>query len=577
MSSVDSEASHKQQTDAPREQQLFDLLDSYVNAINGQGEAPVDPPAEVIDAFPELSELLDCLDSLEGLALPPERDRPPSEVGLASEETLIYRSASNEHDAVDHALQAERGRASGAACVRRFGRYELFDEIGRGGMGVVYRARQTALDATVALKVVRASQFASADEIRRFYAEARAAAGLRHPNIVCVHDVGECLGQHFLTMDFVEGGSLADRLKQGPLPPREAAETLMVIARAVDYLHRHKIVHRDLKPSNIMLDGDGIPHVTDFGLAKVFEGDSTQTASGTIIGTPCYMSPEQAAGRVADISPRSDIYSLGAILYEMLTGRPPFSQENPIDTLLQVIESPPEPPRKRNPQIPHDLEAICLRCLEKDPQDRFATAEELACELDHFLKGEPVHLPPRSIADTFVRWARREPALASRLGVLSVAIVVVQSYFQLGGHEDLVEHLQVMGVLALWTAISFVCQRLLSREEWERSIPYLWAAADAVCYTAVLCLADGPLGPIVIGYPVLVVGAGLWNEVCLVWFMTAVTTVSYLFLVAMGYEAEPPWHYPIIFIVALIGTGFIVAFQVHRLRSLSRYFERRKN
>ncbi|MGE0378352.1 MAG: serine/threonine protein kinase, partial [Planctomycetaceae bacterium] len=281
-------------------------------------------------------------------------------------------------------------------------------------------------------------------------------------------------------------------------------------------------------------------------------------------------------GKSAEVSPQSDVYSLGTILYEMLTGRPPFAEDNPLDTLLQVLDAVPEPLRKRNPNVPRDLEAICLRCLEKSPHDRWNSAAELAAELDHFLQDEPVRLPTTSPVERLIRWARREPALASRLGVLSVATVIVQLYYQLGGHRDLSQHLQVMGLMVLWTAISFACQRLLDRDEWERFVPYLWAVADAVCYTAVLLLADGPLGPVLIGYPVLIAGAGLWAEVRLVWFMTGVTMLSYAVLAANRYDPVMPWHYPLIFAIALVGTGFIVAYQVRRLRALTRYFERQR-
>ncbi|MGE0379058.1 MAG: serine/threonine-protein kinase, partial [Planctomycetaceae bacterium] len=321
--------------ESDREQQLFELLDDYVGSLQGRLAEVPDPPEELLAAFPELGELLDCLDSLDSFALPSANGGDPPEDGSASlvnAETFVPSATPGRIVPLDGTAAAE---SSG---LREFGRYELLEEVGRGGMGVVYRARQKALGATVALKLVRWSQFASADEIRRFYAEARAAAGLRHPNIVSVHDVGEYLGQHYLTMDFVESGSLAERLQSGPLEPREAAELLLTIARAVGYLHQHKIVHRDLKPSNILLDEQGAPYVTDFGLAKVFEGDSAETASGTIIGTPSYMAPEQAAGKSAEVSPQSDVYSLGTILYEMLTGRPPFAEDNPLDTLLQVLD-----------------------------------------------------------------------------------------------------------------------------------------------------------------------------------------------------------------------------------------------
>ncbi len=569
---------HETPDDLPgeRDEQLFELLDAYVRALRDtHGEVPA-PPDELIEAFPDLASMLDCLDSLDELALPGVGSGPFDELQEFSEETFV--------PGITPGTRADFSTPDGPSTQWPcdFGRYELIREVGRGGMGIVYLARQKQLDATVALKMVGRSQFASAEEIRRFYSEARAAAGLRHPNIVCVHDVGDYHGQHFLTMDFVEGGNLADRLHQGPLAPREAAELLLTVARAVDYLHRHKIVHRDLKPSNIMLDEQGVPHVTDFGLAKVFEGDSRETATGTIIGTPAYMAPEQASGRTTEVSPRSDVYSLGAILYEMLTGQPPFRENNPLDTLLQVIESTPDPPRRHHSGVPVELEAICLHCLEKSPSDRFPTAESLATEVDHFLKGENVELPARSAWDRLVHWARREPALASRLGVLSIASVIVQIYYQLGGHDDLTDHVQVIGVMMLWLVLSFICQRLQWRDAWEMPARYLWSFVDAVCYTAVLCLADGPLGPVVVGYPVLIAGSGLWVRVRLVCFMTAVTTISYIALGWvrndgwLAYEPESAWHYPVIFVISLIATGIIVGYQVHRLRTLSRYFDRRR-
>ena len=255
---------------------------------------------------------------------------------------------------------------------RDFGPYELLEEIGRGGMGVVYKARQKALDRTVAVKMILATHLASPEHIRRFQVEAWAAARLRHSNITQIHDVGQHHGQHYFTMEYVEGESLAERIARQRLSFDAIVRLLSVVARAVEHLHAQGVVHRDLKPSNILLDRDDQPYVTDFGLAKVFVPGSEATATGVIAGTPSYMAPEQASGHNSEVGPAADIYSLGAILYELLTGEPPFRQENPLDTLLDILGREPRYPRQLNPRVPHGLELICLKCLAKSPADRYA-------------------------------------------------------------------------------------------------------------------------------------------------------------------------------------------------------------
>jgi serine/threonine protein kinase len=292
--------------------------------------------------------------------------------------------------------------ADAAPPARVFGDYELLGEVARGGMGVVYKARQLSLNRIVALKMILAGRLASNDDLLRFSMEAEAAAALQHPNIVQIHEVGELEGQHFFSMQFIEGSTLAHRLAQGPLPGRDAARYVRQIARAVHYAHQHGILHRDLKPSNIMLDADDEPHVTDFGLAKRL-GDTGQTRTGSVLGTPSYMAPEQAGGRIKDLGPWTDVYSLGAVLYELLTGRPPFRAETATDTLMQVLENEPAPPRLLNSRVDPDLETITLKCLEKLPAHRYPTAEALAEDLQRYLNGDPIQARSSTVFDWLTR------------------------------------------------------------------------------------------------------------------------------------------------------------------------------
>jgi len=293
-----------------------------------------------------------------------------------------------------------QGRGSGEQPDRYFGEYQLIEEIARGGMGVVYKARQNALNRTVALKMILAGQFASKDEVQRFQTEAEAAANLDHPGIVPIFEIGQHAGQHFFSMGFVEGQSLADRVASGPLLPPDAAEMVIKICSAIEYAHSRGVIHRDLKPANILLDASGQPKVTDFGLAKRITHSDGLTVTGQILGTPSYMAPEQAAGKTSEVTYLADVYSLGAILYTLLTGRPPFQAGNPFDTLLLVLDQEPVSPRRLNSRIPVEIDSICMKCLEKQANFRYASAEDLSDDLKRFLSGESV------VADQSSRWAR---------------------------------------------------------------------------------------------------------------------------------------------------------------------------
>jgi serine/threonine-protein kinase len=291
---------------------------------------------------------------------------------------------------------------------RRLGDFELVRKIGGGGMGEVYEARQLRLGRTVALKLLLPGQLSAPSGRQRFRQEAEAAARLRHPGIVQIYDV-ELEGEPYFTMEYVAGPSLSERLAQGPLPIREAAEIVRQTALAIAHAHQQGVLHRDLKPSNVLLDEQGRPRVTDFGLAKRLDVDAGLTLSGQVMGTPSYMSPEQAAGKVSQIGPRSDVYGLGAILYELLTGRRPFLGATVSETLQQVQHQEPVPPEKLNFRIPFELSVICLKCLHKDPERRYASAQALAEDLRAFLEGRPIQARPETMLFRLYHAVRHEP------------------------------------------------------------------------------------------------------------------------------------------------------------------------
>ena len=304
----------------------------------------------------------------------------------------------------------------------RFGDYEIISEIARGGMGVVYKARQISLNRLVALKMILAGEFASKEEIKRFESEAEAAGNLDHPGIVPIYETGQHNGHPFFSMAFINGESLYDKTKDGTLAPEKAAEMACKIATAIAFAHDKGVIHRDLKPSNVLIDLNGEPRVTDFGLAKKLDCDDQLTGTGQILGTPSYMPPEQAAGDNSAANERADVYALGAILYYLITGRPPFQAASTVDTLLQVLKSDPVPPRQMDARIPRDLETICLKCLNKDPNNRYPCANSLIADLQRYLDHRPIVARPISSWERGWRWCRRNPAAA---GLSSVAVILL--------------------------------------------------------------------------------------------------------------------------------------------------------
>jgi serine/threonine protein kinase/tetratricopeptide (TPR) repeat protein len=324
--------------------------------------------------------------------------------------------------------------------VRYFGDYELIEEIARGGMGVVFKARQVSLNRLVAVKLISSGALATEDLVKRFKAEAEAAASLSHPNIVPIYEIGEHEGQHYFSMGLIDGPDLRETLAQirtsncetrkasepshvGFNEPRQAARLVAIVARAVHYAHQRGVLHRDIKPSNILLDSAGEPHLTDFGLAKLLQQETTLTRTNAVMGTPAYMAPEQARGETKDVTTAADVYGLGAVLYETLTGSPPFAGGTSMETIRQVLEQEPRSPSLWNAEVDRDLETICLKCLEKDPSRRYGSAEVLAEDLDRWWRVEPILARPITHGERTWRWCRRNPKLAVSSGTAVLVFV----------------------------------------------------------------------------------------------------------------------------------------------------------
>ena len=401
----------------------------------------------------------------------------------------------------------------------KFGDYELLEEIGRGGMGVVFRAKHETLGRVVALKMLLRGKFASPEDKDRFVQEAKAVASLDHPHIVPVFEFGEHDGRLFFSMPYIVGETLSDRLRRGPLPIRRATRMMMKVAKAVQHAHRHGITHRDLKPGNILIDEEGNPHVTDFGLAMPHRESMRLTRTGAVIGTPAYMSPEQAAGKTKEIGPASDVYSLGGILYCSLTGQAPFTAGTAMELMLKVLEQEPEPPRSINERIPRDLEFIMLRCLQKPPELRYGSAHEFAEDLSAFLRNEPVAANVGRISSFFSRMFREThhaPILENwgALWMLNAPALfipaVISDYMRYLGESDRSRFflLWTMG-LGTWAVIFWTLRRKMGAVTFvERQIAHSWAAGLAPVF--LLIPLEYVMGVELFKLaPMLAVGAGM--------------------------------------------------------------------
>ena len=530
-----------------------------------------------------------------------------SRAGRATVPVLDRTAIPNIHDAPTAAAVGRGGplRDSSLAASPSFdsvGDYEVLEEIARGGMGVVYKARQRGLNRLVALKMILSGQMATADERERFLREAELAANLDHPNIVPIIEVAEFQGCPYFSMKLIEGDSLAHQIKAmkrsgARHDPHTAAHVMATIARAVHFAHEHGFLHCDLKPSNILMDREGRPHVTDFGLAKRTSEDSAVSVSGAILGTPSYMAPEQASGSRKGLSPATDVYGLGAIFYELLTGGPPLRADTVMETVIAVLERDPIPPRELRPEIPKELETICLKCLEKSPQDRYASAVDLADELDRYLQGEVIDTT--TLVPRLRRWNRREPELVARLGGLFLVALIAQfNYYFMSVRPDFWDHYTIQGVLALWAVSAVIFQSMLRRGWHADQVRVLWSAADIALLTVELKLFEQLTTAelagdsivrvettLLVGYPLLIAASGLWWRVKLVWITTALAMAAYVWLyidAALDWRAgrfswnpSPDLQHPNIFLAALLLTGYVVARQVNRILLLSQYYERR--
>jgi eukaryotic-like serine/threonine-protein kinase len=453
------------------------------------------------------------------------------------------------------------------------GNYEIIEEIGRGGMGIVFRARHRDLQRIVALKVIRTGEFASAEETARFRAETEACARLQHPNIVPIYDVGEQTGLQYFTMALIDGPTLVERIQQEALQPKDAARLVQKLALAIDNAHAAGIVHRDLKPANILFNSSGEPFITDFGLAKMAGTDEMLTTTGQILGTPAYMAPEQATGRRNQIGESADVYSLGCILYFALTRQAPFHGPTPFDVLLQVLERDPTLPRQINRLVPAVLERICLRAMAKQVQERYSSAKFFAEDLGKFLKDEPVAWPEISLPQRLNAWWRREPILVSHLcGIGATAFIVSVAVLMRG--SDVNFYLARMLIFTIWALASITLQWLLKRPKWKDPICLTWAATDIVLYTSLLLFADPPRGPLLVGYPMLICASALFYRRTFVVFMTSGCALGFLALVLLS--GKPDFIKPdfiAIFLSGLVVIGLILSTMIRRIRALCAYYD----
>lgn len=456
---------------------------------------------------------------------------------------------------------------------QELGEYEILGEIDRGGMGVVYKARHKQLGRIVALKLIRSGELASQEEIDRFLSEAEAAAALSHPGIVPIFEVGTLQGLVFYTMSYIEGESLADLVASGPLDPLEAVRIVHKLCGAVQYAHQAGIYHRDLKPANVLINAEGQPIIIDFGLAKMAYRDSSLTVTGQILGTPAYMAPEHASGQSREVGPGGDVYSLGAILYSLCAGQPAFSGPTPFDVLMQVLDRRPPAPSKLSKKVDRNLDYVCLRALEKEPERRYASAKEFAGDLQRILTGDAIDQPEESVAQWFHKWWQREPILvAHAIGIGGTTCIVAVAYLARAVESPAFPFRMML--LVTWLFASFVLQNWVYWAAWRNVAILTWLAIDVTLFTSLITFAEPPRSMLLIGYPMMVVASGLFYQRR---FVATTTALSIAGFVLLG------WRFPkddfvkhefsAIFICGLIVISTCVVAMIRRIRGLSRFYE----
>lgn len=455
---------------------------------------------------------------------------------------------------------------------RRLGPYELVEEIDRGGMGVVFKARHAQLERIVALKIIRSGELADAGELKRFRSEAEAASRLSHPNIVPIYEVGQVGRLVYYTMPYIEGPTLLKRMSDKPLEIEEAVRLVHRLCLAISFAHREGILHRDLKPGNVILDANAQPVIIDFGLAKFAARESDLTATGQILGTPAYMAPEQASGRGNKAETAADIYSLGAILYFLLSGQPPFNGPTAFDILLQVMDREPPAPSKLNRKVSRDLDYFCSRAMAKKPEKRYASAAAMADDLERYLKHEAIDLPHYSLSHRLKTWWRRSPILVSHVcGIGTAAAITLPAHLAQVSHSRASYQLILLG---FWLVACFALQWLVFRARLRDIGCLAWATVDVILSTWLIYNAESPRTLLLIGYPMMIAASALFYRTRFVIYMTAICVLGFLFLKL--FTDDPSLariDFSAIFVSGLLVIGLTMHSMIQRLRGMSQFYE----